>query len=450
MSALVATFGHYVLTQEPQRFNLSGGKWLKSREWNLWVHDALPVSTWEDGWLLGVAQTIDGDPISGQSDFDIERQDGRWVFINLAQGIVRGGAGHFLGICHHTESGDVSSNPTLIGYVPDPELVAVLCNGKTQPYFPFGMTAHQDVRRVLAHHTLDLKTNTVNRTVWPDQTVGNVDELVSRLIRVTKGQIRYAASQGPIWMAFSGGTDSRILLALARDIPIQSLFTFKSSSSGPSLDLLLAKEIAKLTGLPHAVLPMIKGSEDQIRQYEALTGGVVLTSIREMTATRLQLPPSVEVSGVAGDLQRSYYQYPDDDGDQEMSPEYFLKRIFLPAEARLVAAAGVWLEELGTRKLDPVLNASYMENRVSSWGAPQSHFWSAHQSCAPFVTHTAYQAMLHLPRDYRLRFQTVQDICGREWPELLNVPINAVPKSKALSFTARKIIYRVKRKLLGS
>lgn len=440
--------GHYLLTREPGRHPFPDANWRTIGDWSLWVSPGLEVEQWPQGWLVGYALQPSGERVASAEAFDPARQDGRWVFIDLENQTVVGGAAHFLGICHHLNSGDVSSNPSLLSEDLDHELIQAVDSGPNAGYFPFGLTAHHQVRRVLPHHTLCLRTNTARRTVWPDQTPGDVSEALDAIIGGAKAMLANARRWGPLAVAFSGGTDSRILLAVMRSDPPDLLYTFRNSfRQGPLLDLILARKVAKLTGIRHQEIPAELDPPELEASYKQLTGQVVISTICRVSTMRSKVRGHVDISGVAAELYRSYFQYPEDQPDKQMTPEYLVKRVMLPEVPQLVQAAGAWLEELNLRELDPVLNLSYMEHRVGSWAAPQSHFWGEFPGVAPFVTHSAYQAMLRLPRDYRVQATAVRDICEREWPELLSVPINEIPASHRVSFFAQKAVHRVARKL---
>jgi len=337
---------------------------------------------------------------------------------------------------YSTSEQTVASTPTLIGS--DLDWDEQLMNELGYPekifWLPSGLTFKKNVRRLQANHTISLSDWRVSRH-WPTpETDLSIDtdtkSAVERIIKNIQRTISATAKKVPLCLTITGGMDSRVVLACARnEVPNTKFITFANPHPYAKTDLVIAERMAKLVGLNHQFLPILEGSPEELRQWQYITGRSVAGEIWKISKTLTQLDPErVLMSGQSGEVHRGNYWRPGDTFDRKISATELVQRFKMPLHPVLIKATEEWLAETEYLNTFNMLDLVHIEQRMSCWGSIQGfgNITSAFE-LSPLGSRVVFQSMMRLPHKYRKRQQLPYDICRTAWPELMQLPFNEYP-----------------------
>jgi hypothetical protein len=431
--------------------------------WRAASHPALPARELVDrtgerlGWVLGVAIAPDLDAGFGPIRLDVDgaagpgpfeealyQLAGRWACIVDAPwgSRVHLDAGGTLAAVHATDREAVASTTSLLqavlegpGFERPP--VDVFPADRQNQFFPGGLTHLPWAQRLLPNHHLDLGDWSARRH-WPCGDIPSVDELglVTELQRIAGGigtVMRGLAGSFDLHLGLTAGRDSRVLLACGRHVRDSiSTFTFDYGADvpGSTVDVTVARELARRAGVPHVVIPVDEPSAGDRADYLFAIGHAGhWGKCRDFGAIgRHRKPSGALVPGFLGGLGRGHYWSGMPKQREALTPEVLLRRLRLPDEDRFLRAMGTWvggLPELAPRLL---LDLLYLEHRGGSWAS--AHLYGASRFAAvvvPFASRQVLDAMFRLPASYRVKKRLYDDLVRLGWPELLDLPFQTLP-----------------------
>lgn len=448
----------YVLSRTGQQ--IPDG-WAKHRQrgWTLGVH-SLPVVSVENkvgeplGWCVGypllaagleppklVLDTVRADIIESDSIKRFyETVCGRWVLIVLAGNEERLYLDPYgsLGTVYCQAEPAVASTPTLLGSAHswNHALINALGMPESGLWFPGTLTARVGVKRLLPNHALDLiEWHSIRH--WPRElhelaVSPDVADTVNSIVASLKHVISSVAAHCPTYLTLTGGRDTRMLLACAREhLPKIALFTQREGDT-VTVDTHLATKLARQHALDHFFLHVRYATREEQRDWLYLTGHSVSGQIWRIHKTLERLDPSrALLHGMGGEVGRGFYWRDGDAPHTRITPADLLERSGMPTEAVLVADLQAWLSGLaGLTALD-ILDLYYLEHRLGAWAAPQ-HYGNVTSlfEFSPFNQRAVFHNMLKLPYEYRWNKRLATDICRSEWPDLLSLPFNEFTGSR--------------------
>lgn len=125
---------------------------------------------------------------------------------------------------------------------PNISLAGLLNIPNVDAYYPFGITPHLDVKRLLPNHFLELG-NFIEYRHWPKEeelstrTSNNTKSTVAKIGQKLKSNISAVLTQYPAYMSLTAGRDSRMLLAAAKDMTEEiEFFTMRIPDENAMLD----------------------------------------------------------------------------------------------------------------------------------------------------------------------------------------------------------------------
>jgi hypothetical protein len=362
-----------------------------------------------------------------------------------------------------TSEKTVASTPTLFGekYDWDEEIIRVLNMPESELWFPSGLTPKKGIKRILPNHYLDLNAWRVARH-WPrsssDLTIeDDIDKNVSIISSCLIKTIGIVAERYPIQMTLTAGRDSRMVLACAREFMSKISF-FTQSDNQETIDMHIAKKLAKRLGLQHSFIPIKTATDDEMLRWLYLTGHAIGGAIMKIHKTVESYDrQSAVINGIFGEVGRAYYCKKNDSIDMKITAEEIHERRQIPHHNRILSATEKWLSGLSGYNIFQILDLFFIEQGEGCGESPK--FYTNTISLfgiSPFNHRKIFKSMLKLPYDYRLSLQLPIDICLKQWPELLDLPFNEYTgiknylyKTRKSSFkSAKKITKKIAKKLL--
>lgn len=444
--------GQYVLARRLDELP-AGWSHLEASGWHLAVNQlpAHPLTTrgrflgWCVGWPLTERLELDPDDPEGF----YARTGGPWALLLVGEGKVMLDSAGLMPAVYHLDRDVVASTPTLIANRGDFDISLAETVGfpHSGGWFPFGLTAHARVRRLLPNHELNLGTRAVRRH-WPEPHALCEQSAVAPLVKTIHDtmaeSMRRAALEDPLQLTLTAGRDSRMVLAAARGLASDATFvTFYPARE--THDSHVAQRLAGIGRLDHELIEEKRCSDAEANAWLLRTGHGVSGAIWRIHKTLEALDPGrTLVVGVCGEVGRGYYYSKGDRADRTLTAEVLLARMGLPKHERLIGEATQWIQSLpsGLGYFNS-LDMAYIEQRLGCWAAPQrfGNLTSVFEF-SPFCHRRVFESMLRLPVEYRWRDELPEDICGTAWPELLAVPYN---RFTGLRGVRDELILRTKR-----
>lgn len=306
----------------------------------------------------------------------------------------------------------------------DSELERLIPNN----FFPFGLTPHKSVKRLLPNHFLDLET-WVSRRHYPSGSDLNnclTDrELVVKAAEKMKSVIGLF-SKSNATMTLTAGSDNRIVLACAKEFVRD--FTFFTNQNSIHYDVEVSKKIATDFGLKHHFIPHKKSTEGERSLMEELSGYCMEpSSAMAFPQHRRVLKENVyQLTGTGGEVGRCFYWLSTDKCNDVLTPEEILRRLRIAANDELVACAAAWLKEVEHLSIFTVLDLLFWEINCGCRAAPNMYPYDNLSLIPlhPFNDITVLTCLLNLTPKYKMSKRLVNDVCEISWPELMQYPVN--------------------------
>jgi hypothetical protein len=462
------------------QFVVSGGEsrapreWVSERigDWYLGRHPALPamrllgVEGRPVGWMLGYPISEAGTLLADGGAVRVPAQ--ALVSAEALEGFIYSFGGRFavvvldghprfyldpcgsLSAVYCTHQRMVVSTPNLIPYDEHSgdrvELIKAIGIPHTNGRYPLGLTPRYGVERILPNHYLDLSDF---RTVrhWPKQPLGevaSVKEVVAEIATLIKRNITAVVAATPTYLRLTAGQDSRVLLACARTVADQlELVTFRMDDNRAAIDCDTARRIAKRLGLKHRVLAD-KATEEDLEEWMfrisystgELRGCTAATMLKQLTGGHAMFVENV------GELARAYWSQSNDSESTVVPPERLVELCECPPdEEQLVERARTWLETVPAATASRILDLFYLEQDLGCW-AGVVHYTECDPGFTlfPLCHRGIIERMLTLPAEYRRSGRLPRDIIAREWPALLEWPINQPSGATRLLFGVKRAI----------
>ncbi len=319
-------------------------------------------------------------------------------------------------------------------------------------WLPFGLTAHNGVRRLLPNHYYDLTAGSVVRW-WPDFDIVIDDDTEAAADEITDILRRTTAILARTWnltVPFTAGFDSRTVLAACRD-HLATLETFTLRLERFTADEILATRIARNLGLRHRVLPIVRSTEEQtdgwMRRIGYCSGGSHMRQHQTMKALDTD---RAYLIGFGGELARGRLWKDSDRPEDQISVRQLLMRFDFPMEPKMVAAGEQWLAGLEHIDAMVILDLLQLEHGMACRVPPQIYGPDfVYQDFYPFMQRRYFDLVMCLPYDYRRGERLYGDIYARSWPALNDYPFNSIGRTGDVLILFNKLwdLQRIRRKL---
>jgi hypothetical protein len=448
--------GQFILSTDTAQIP-DGWRTCSLGQWVLASHSALPFFEIQAGgapvgWLLGYPIDLDGNIITSKVVLDecatnsvtpeqfetfLYRFGGRYAAVLLSgvTGRVYLDPCGSLAVVYCPSQKLVASTPSLIPYGPDvyddDELITTLGFPDSAEMLPLGLTAKVGVERLLPNHYLDLdKWCSVRH--WPSgpiQEVRDIRDAIARIATRVRRTIGAVALRCP-HLALTAGQDSRMLLACAREFAdvLTCFTTLPRSSLAAQVDCDVANRMCQRFALKHILLRFQGPRSYEVGEWLFRTGFSLGTQSnwQGASAVRQLNPQRVDLSGHIGELARADYWRAEDPSAEEVTSARLTAICGFPLNSTTQPRFQKWLARLPFLEPDRILDFLYLEQRLGCWAGimPYGVAEDGQFQVFPLCHREIIELMLALPRSYRWNGSLPIDIIRREWPELLEYPIN--------------------------
>ena len=292
------------------------------------------------------------------------------------------------------------------------------------------LTAHEDVRRVLPNHYLDLASWKAHR-FWPR--AGDFRHWLelgdgARLAAAALGRFSGAATKDfQVAVTMTAGFDSRLLLAGCRDVASECEF-FTLAAPGADLDMSVSQALARRFGLNHRVMPLRQATDLEIATWDRMVGDCMREAPRQTHVTLRDLNGRDAVfTGMYGEVGRCrlYRQDFRSINEGAIDERFILDRLTLPPQPELLADVAEWLAALAGQPNSVILDLAFLELKFGSWAMGQRPISNSIKlNFLPFAQRPVFEAFIGVAPAQKETGALFWEIIKVLWPELSEFPIN--------------------------
>jgi hypothetical protein len=292
----------------------------------------------------------------------------------------------------------------------------------------------------MANHEIRIDDGHTRR-FWPNtlpvpDSEAPLEEIAQLLQRILKG----FRLSGGLLFSLTGGRDTRINLAAARDFVSEVIFFTFRTPQMHYLDLKYSKQLAARFGLSHRIIDTGLVPARLIASYDEIGASMCSASSRVELGASFKLAASkcVHVGGVLGEVFRAH-MWPTKNPIKSDSNS-LARQAFPGLRKPIVDAVKQWRDSL---PLDIAPSAVFdlfeFEQRSGrSAGITEACSSMFYSTVSPFNSRLLFDLLQRTPQETRYNGSLQSHLIDLMWPELLGVPFTtfgrqwwkSLPKSK--------------------
>jgi len=326
-------------------------------------------------------------------------------------------------------------------------------------------TAFRGLTHLLPNRYLDLNTGLSHR-YWPYAPIGSMSTKDAEVFLEQRmsNLMRAAAARFPLALGITSGIDSRLVMAMSKDISDEIDFITVRQATMPDdhPDITIPEQLCKKLGLKRVVVKakpsmsadFAKLFKDNVHMATDIYGRdaeAIIDMLHRQKAT---------VTGSGGEMGQCYLRnrVSKDKYNGPFSAEDLAKMQGHADEPFAIKHFQTWLDEADDRYDVKLMDLFYWEHSHGNWLAmTQMQFDIAWREIfTPYNCRDVLQAFLSVDENDRVRprFLLFKNLISRTWPELLDQPINPhkaheySTKTKINRFFSRNL-KRARKLLLG-
>ena len=324
---------------------------------------------------------------------------------------------------HYTGQSAASTPSLLPGLAEDPVVTGQYRFGGSDDWYTGSATPFRGVRVLLANHCLDLDTGERWR-FWPraEPERQGAKESVALACQLLEGMVTGAASLGPLLVSLTGGRDSRVSLAAARNLTDRCQFFTVRNPLVKACDLRAPAELAERHGLKHFFVDDPGPDPMVLELYDEISGGLAIGARREIVGACALLATGdhLHLNGNLGALTKAFFWA--GDRPSEVSESVFLRE-FVHRPPVIREGVKEWMGTLPDF-LPPHVGSTllYLEQRGGRWMAPGENASSLFfRPFALFNSRELFNAICGGPIEHQVDARLLITYVKELWPELLEV-----------------------------
>ncbi|MEM7262854.1 MAG: hypothetical protein AAF488_12755 [Planctomycetota bacterium] len=212
---------------------------------------------------------------------------------------------------YYNDEGRIASTPSLFpGVTRDSEVDREYPLRGTDDWYPGSLCPYVGIRSLIANHVLDVQSGTIHR-FWPKRAPDAMDAPTGIAAggAILSGMMRGFVESAPVLLSLTGGRDSRVNLAAAREL-VDRIETFTiRSPKVKRCDLDAPAAMADRWGLDHRFVDVVPANPSVVALYDEISADMALGSRREILGACAEVASSryVHVSGNLGAITKSFF-----------------------------------------------------------------------------------------------------------------------------------------------
>jgi len=321
-----------------------------------------------------------------------------------------------------------------VGLALDPGALAYLRtrgDSDSEVYWMPGDTSpYAGVRALLPNHYLDLRTGQAIR-YWPTTAIPEVEfpRAVSLSARMLRGQLDAASRRWPLSISLTAGWDSRLMLALCREVA-HGMFAFTLTYPGQrstNPDVQVPARLLPKLGLRHHLIEYPARVDPDVRAVARFNHGSIGEAFCADIQSLLEAHPAdrVCVTGDVAEVVKAHFRR-DDLADRDLTAGDLAEVLKIGDGPFAAAAMERWLQSARPSPL-PLLDLLCWEQMAGRWQARiRFEYDTVHDSLAPLNCRQLLITLLGVAEEQRRSpgFSLLAAVIRELWPEVMCLPIN--------------------------
>jgi len=349
-------------------------------------------------------------------------------------------------IYHCSRDGDtwVASLPSLLAgklaLVAEPASDGTPMPGPSSGWWSGALTPYREIRQSLPNHYLDL-VNRVSTRFWPRQQIAplDVETAASEINRLLLGIITAASSRYELYVALTGGYDSRLLAAISTPLHHKIRFFTLDYPGIVDCDLAIPSRLAKGLGLRYTREVFEPAPEDFVRDFDTVASGIAGGQCVLNAYSYARFPnQAVFVEGTASEVLRCYF-YKDEPHPATIDAAALAKKSRLEGNPIAEAEIGRWLQGVPRGMGVSILDLYFWEQEEG--GRNAGDFTTQELTrfvFSPFSCRRLLEVGLGSATNVRQRPHLLhRTACRLACPQVLEEPFNVAPNDIVKAATVR-------------
>ena len=302
--------------------------------------------------------------------------------------------------------------------------------GGTDDWYPGSLCPWTGVRALLANHSLDPETGRIAR-FWPKASPArlSLEEGLERASSILRGMLRGFTQTAPCVVSITGGRDSRVVLAAAREHVAELEFFTIRRPGMKRCDVEIPLRLASELGLRHELVDWQPSPAWLVELYDELASGMAFGARREILGACRKLASSryLHVNGNLGAITKSYFWPSRHPGEVVVSA---LAREFVQRPPMILQGLREWLATVPELPPTTVYNLMYLEQRGGRWmGIGETAGALFYESATPFCSRELFEVVCGMPEEEQYGGRLLESFVARMWPELREIPYCPVTRN---------------------
>jgi hypothetical protein len=305
-----------------------------------------------------------------------------------------------------------------------------------------GETTHaENIKHLLPNHYIDIEQKSIIRFFPKDQLKSNtINEASMEACKMLKGYIKAASLRNKIYMAVTGGYDSRVLFLASLDVDCKYYVSRLNNMDSRHNDIVIPQKLAKIFNKEFKVIV-----ENPMDKKEKLKQEISIDFPRELKIPGEEYYKHILINGNISEIARNYYGY-----YQNILPGELAILYGHNGNSFVCKEYEKWLKRsssMFSEKGYNILDMFYWEEKMGNWAAKAKTEMSAMGTIiySPFCSHKLLTILLSTPRNHRDEYSNnLYDMIINNFSnEVSKIPINPSTKKKIILILKRFKIFNL-------
>jgi hypothetical protein len=339
----------------------------------------------------------------------------------------------------------VSSTPSLIfDRIVDDLLRRTSPLKGTDDWYTGSTTPFSNVKMLLANHRLDLSSRDGVR-FWPREEfpLNTYQDSIETIASHLRGTLSSVADAGKCVLSLTGGHDSRVNLAAARENAERIQFFTIVGQNIKKCDQAIPKVLADKYSLNYRAIEDSGSDSLLLDRYDEISSGMAMGARRGILNACQTIGGNgvIHINGNLGAITKRYFWH--NSNPTEVKSKQFMKA-FMSASDVIVSGIAEWMSSVPDISPPSIYNLMYLEQRGGKWMSPGENASNLfYESVAPFNSREIFASVCGMPCETQSKRNVLRDLVEVLWPDLLTVPF--CPQTRKLSaFFPKKLVNLVK------
>lgn len=305
-----------------------------------------------------------------------------------------------------------------------------------------GETTHaENIKHLLPNHYIDTEQKSIIRFFPKDHLkLYSIDKASTEACKMLKGYIKAASLRNKIYMAVTGGYDSRVLFLASLGVDCKYYVSRLSNMNDRHYDIVIPQKLTKIFNKEFKVIV-----ESPIDIKEKLKQEISIDFPRELKNPGEEYNNHILINGNISEIARNYYGYYQNILPGELAILYGYKgsRFVCKEYEKWLKSSSSLFSKNGYN----ILDMFYWEEKMGNWAAKAKTEMSVMGTIiySPFCSHKLLTTLLSTPRNQRDEYSnTLYDmIINKFSPDVYKIPINPSTKKKIILILKRLKIFNI-------